>query len=207
MSRNLRYASIACASLTTTPRSFSTATWRPASVFSVGSVSGVPLGPLAKNEQEASRKAAPTRTLVPTHRATSSGLGRRTLALLGGVGTVVQLGEGEAGLRRVVGQALLLLRELGDGDVLHRALLLSRQRGHARDHHVQQGRERGDPLAERVEAHRLVLLRLGEIGIAPLQLSQFDVDALQFLLRVPDSRRLLLRELPGEYACGETNPV
>src|SRR5262249_12017983 len=128
-SRNFLYAAIACSSFATTPPSFSTATVRPASVFSVGSLSGVPPRRLA---QAASRHASAssgsargarrrlrsgdTRSLLVRRRV------RRARGLAAADRAVVELRDREARLRRVDGQALLLLRQRGDRDVLHDTL-------------------------------------------------------------------------------------
>src|SRR4051812_11945047 len=114
-------------------RSGSTSTLRSASVFRVGSLSGVPFLP-PNREHDASDAATASSSAVRAG-AKRSGLRRCTLGLLGvgGVGAVVELGDREPRLRRVVGQPFLLTGELGDGDVLHRFLLLAAERGDARD--------------------------------------------------------------------------
>src|SRR6478735_43038 len=98
-------------------RSFSTSTWRPASVFRVGSLSGVPFLPKPNIEHEASDAAAASSSAVRSP-AARSGLGRSTFGLLGGIGAVVELRDREPRLGRVVSEPLLLAGELGDGDVL-----------------------------------------------------------------------------------------
>src|SRR4051812_34604480 len=223
-SRNFLYASIACVSLAVTRASLSTCTVRPASVFSVGSLSGVP--PLLAQPPSSAALSAPaaSRLACSSVRLWLRGILRILFwrvargrvftpllavraAVVAGIGPVVKLREREARLRRISGQAFLLAAELGHGDVLHRALLLLRKPRDARQHRGDQRVQRRDALAERREARRLVLLRLRERGIEALRLGDLRVDGGQVLLRVPQPSALVLRQVPGQRAGGQPHAV
>src|SRR5437762_13161798 len=126
------------------PLSGSTTIWRLASVFSVGSLSGVPaLRVLAQ----------PARPIAISN--ARLWLGRIMFRIAREVGAVIELGHREAGLRGVDGQAFLLAGEFGDGHVLHDPLLFVAERGHARDQCLDAAIEIGNAGAEGVEAGRL----------------------------------------------------
>src|SRR5947208_1056073 len=104
---------MAFSSLPAMPLSGSTTIWRPASVFSVGSLSGVPArllppaqppSPIPRTRMRASEKLWLGRIMIRTARE---------------VGAVIELGHSEAGLRGVDGKAFLLPGEFGHGEVLH----------------------------------------------------------------------------------------
>src|SRR5690349_1121233 len=131
---------MACSSFAVTPASFWTSTVRPASVFSVGSLSGVPPRLLAQPASTASITSVSAGARLLGHmvgllRAVLGAVRRACSAAR--IGAVVQLRDGEACLGRIHREALLLARQLGDRDLLYLALLLFAERRDARNHHFQ----------------------------------------------------------------------
>src|SRR5256885_7151205 len=135
------------------PGSFSSGVSRLASVARVGALSGVPAVRLPTSEQAASA----------AHNGRSARLRLlRIVAAPGNHRAVDQLGDREPRLRRVDGEAFLLLHELGHGQVLYLPLLLAAQRRDLRDEAADTLLELRDARRELLEARRLVALRLHE---------------------------------------------
>src|SRR5688572_352221 len=177
------------------PASGATSTVRPASTFSVGSLSGVPGFLLAQ--------AASTATAIRASGARRRLLLGRIVVSLGKAGAVVELRHGVAGLRRVDREAVLLALEFGDREFLDLALLLAAQRRDTRHEAADTRVELGNALGELLLARGLVALGLGDRGVAGADLLEVVVDEADLLLRVPGAARELARQVPGQRTGGE----